>query len=123
MFDPITIGAALIPILSHVVTRVTDHFTGSAKPQNTQEAIALFNAETEKLKALADLDSSDGAPMWVLAVKGLIRPFAAAVILTTWSYISVTHGISIDAVCDLASAAVFYLFGNSTMMAITRGKK
>lgn len=123
MFDPFTILAALIPVFTHVVTKVTDHFTGGPSPTNTQELIELERVSIEKLKAIAALDSAEGASRWVTNVRAMMRPFAVVMILFTWGYIAVQYQISAALVTDLASSAVFYLFGDRTMMFITGKKK
>jgi hypothetical protein len=119
-FDPITILAAFVPTLSYVAQRVTDYFTGGPKPRNAQEAIELKKADIEQLKALAELDNSDGAPSWVVAIRALQRPFAVFVILVMWSVYVYKVGIAAEDMMNLASAAVFYLFGQRTQMYLSK---
>ncbi len=124
LFSLVTVLSALIPVFTYSTKRVVDHFTGGPAPSNADEAIALGKADVEKLKALASLDDATGASQWVVNIRSLMRPFAVITILATWTYIAITTGaISVELVSDLASCAVFYLFGDRTMMHISERKK
>lgn len=114
--------AALIPTLNYAANRAIDYYTGGPKPSNAQEAIALKQADIAQLEAIAKLDDSDGSSQWVTNIRSLMRPFAVTVILSVWAAYVFNTGISSDDIMNLASAAVFYLFGDRTQMAITRGK-
>ena len=116
--DPITILSAFIPTIASVVTRVVDHFTGGPQPQSVKEQIDLNDSEVKKLQALSQFDSSDGASYWVVNIRALQRPIAVFLILGVWGLLASVHGVSITLVQDLASSAVFYLFGDRTQMYI-----
>src|SRR3990167_6362725 len=116
MFDPLTLLAAGIPTLNYVITRITDYFTGGPTPRNAQEAIELKKVDISQMEALAKLDNADGAPSWVVPIRALQRPFAVLVILSMWSVYVYKTGISSQDMMNLASAAVFYLFGQRTQM-------
>ena len=122
MFAFLPVLAALIPTINYGVTRAIDHFTGGPKPSNAQEAIALKQADIAQLEALSKLDNADGAPSWVIAIRALQRPFAVLVILGVWAASAYKYGIASEDLMNLAEAAVFYLFGDRTTMALTKGK-
>jgi len=123
MFDPVTILTAFIPTIQYVAGRIVDKYTGGPAPSNAQEAIQLMNAETEKLKALSDLDNADGAAQWVQTIKGLQRPFAVVLILSAWYFVALRTGIQLQDLENLASAVIFYLFGQRTQMILHTNKR
>ena len=123
MFDPFTILAALIPTIKYGVERVIDYNTGGPKPSNAKEAIEINDAEARKLEALSKLDNSEGAAQWVINIRALQRPIAVLVILTMWSLYAVQSGISAQDMQNMASAAIFYLFGDRTTMFLSEKNK
>lgn len=112
--------AAVLPTLNYVITRVTDHFKGGPKHRNADEAIKLYQSEVEKLKALAQLDVSEGASSWVMNIRALMRPAAASVILVMWSIYAYKVGIASNDMMNMASAVMFYLFGERVQMRLER---
>lgn len=118
--DPVTVLSAFIPLVSSVITRVVDHFTGGPKPQNVKEQIDLNASEVSKLEALAKIDNADGASQWIVDVRAAQRPIAVGLILAVWGVLALHNGVSFELVQDLASSAVFYLFGDRTMMYINK---
>lgn len=75
---------ALLPILGDGVRSAFNFFTGGAgaQPANVDEAVKLMAAETEKLKALAELDrpAANISP-WVSDLRGSFRYIAAGLII------------------------------------------
>jgi hypothetical protein len=122
MFPILSLLAALIPTLNYGVTRVIDKYTGGAKPSNAQEELTLKQADVAQLEALAKLDDASGASQWVVNIRALQRPFAITVILGIWGTYVFKNGMSPDDIMNLASAAVFYLFGERTRMYIAKAK-
>jgi len=79
-----TLLPALVPAVSDGIRGVVSRLTGGAgaKPQNIDEVIKLMAAETEKLKALAQLDTPTGTiSVWVGNIRALQRPFAVGVVV------------------------------------------
>ena len=75
---------ALVPALTDGVRGLFAKFTGGAggQPQNMQERIALIQAETEKLKALAALDMPTGEPSkWIIDLRSSFRYIIISIIL------------------------------------------
>lgn len=78
---------AIMPVLSDAFRGLVAKFTGGAggNPQNVSERIQLMSAETERLKALADIDRPSGVTsQWVTDVRAIYRyAFITAVWIVT----------------------------------------
>jgi|CXWL01.1.fsa_nt_gi hypothetical protein len=126
--DPITILTAFIPVLSQGLRGLVNKWTGGAgaKPATVDEAIKLGDLDIRRLEALAKLDEASGTSQWVANVRGIQRPVAVALVLLTYVIVVGTPSSSMatmDMVANLASSAMFYLFGDRTLMAINGTKK
>ena len=67
---------AVVPALTDGVRGVFAKFSGGAggTPQNVTERISLMTAETDRLRALAEIDRPSGEPSkWVTDVRGVFR--------------------------------------------------
>lgn len=85
-----TLLAALVPVTVDGVRGIFNWFTGGAgaQPSNVQEAIQLMQAETEKLKAIAQLDTPAGSiSLWVANLRASFRYIGAAIILLPFPFI------------------------------------
>lgn len=124
--DPVsiyTVLAALIPTGNYVIKRFVDYYTGGKEPVNSKEYSESRKADAEVLQALADLDGQQETYKWVAAIRQLQRPIAVTLILSNWTILTVAglFGLNVDlqiyvVTANLASAAVFYLFGDRTLM-------
>lgn len=119
-----TVVPALLPVVSDGIRGLFNMATKSAgaKPANVQEAVQLIEAETERLRVLAELDSVGNVSPWVNDVRGMQRPVAAALVLLAWGaayWFEAPAELTLVA-ADLASAVVFYLFGDRTYMHLRR---
>lgn len=110
---------ALLPAVADGIKSVFARLTGSAgaRPQNVDQAIALMNAETERLKTLAQLDSPPGElHKWVADLRALQRPALSTLILA--GYICAVFAskkvdpATLDALAAYAQMVTFYLFGD-----------
>lgn len=75
---------ALVPVASDAIRGIVGKWTGGAgaQPQNVAEAIQLMQAETERLKAVAELDKpSENISKWVADLRGSFRYIAASLII------------------------------------------
>lgn len=122
-----TLVPALVPAVSDGIRGLIGKFTGGAgaMPQNIDEVIKLMSAETEKLKALAALDTPTGSiSIWVANIRALQRPFAVAAVVLVWGACAFTKvdAYAVDVVNNLASAVIFYLFGDRTYAALKGSK-
>jgi hypothetical protein len=96
--------------------------TGSAgaQPQNIGEVIQLMNAEVERLKVLAQLDSGGETYRWVEAIRKLQRPLIAMVVLIAWALAAIGgYGgqVALDITTQLAQIVFSYLFGERAYLA------
>ena len=74
---------AVVPALTDGVRGIFARFTKGAggTPQNVDERIKLMVAETDRLKALADIDKPSGEPhQWVTDVRSIFRYAAITLI-------------------------------------------
>lgn len=119
-----TAAAAFIPVISDGVRGVFARLTGGAgaRPQNVEEAIALQDADTARLTALAALDSAGETYKWVNAVRALQRPFAVALVLGSYVGARFTLDVMPDDLTAYASAVTFYLFGERMNFHAKRGE-
>jgi hypothetical protein len=125
--DPVTILTAFIPILQQGAAAVIRKVTGSdgTKPATVEEVVKLGELEIRKLEAIAAIDSAAGAAPWVANVRGIQRPLAVGLILLTYVVCVGTPGVAqetLNLVANLASSAMFYLFGDRTLMYINSPK-
>lgn len=120
-----TLIPALIPVATDGVRAVFNKLTGGAgaKPANVDEVVALMQAETNRLQALAEIDSAaPNVHAWVNDVRALQRPIATALIIG--GYLSTFWFTAEPAVTEslgtYAQMVTFYLFGDRTYMYMTR---
>jgi len=108
MFDPITILAALAPTVVKAVDAGVQRWMApdSIKPLNVADAVALENADTEKLKAIYGADAGGETYKWVEAIRKLQRP---VVVFATLAAFICNPGQ--QAVSEVFQTVMWYLFG------------
>lgn len=124
MIEPISLLTMFAPVITDGIRGVVNRFTGGAgaKPANVEEAVKLVDSDIRRLEAISKLDKVDGdVSLWVNNVRALQRPVATAVVLVSWIGLLAVYGNInpqdvIDIVSNLASAVIFYLFGDRTYM-------
>lgn len=73
---------ALLPAVADGLKGVFQKFFGGTKPVNVDEQIKLMEAETNKLRVIAELDKpSDKISVWVADLRASFRYLAAGFIL------------------------------------------
>lgn len=83
-----SLAPAVVDGFSQLIRKFTG--TNSADPKNVAETIQLIAAQTERVKALADIDRlPDGASLWVLNLRGSFRYIAVGFIVTMTGAVSV----------------------------------
>lgn len=112
-----TLVPALLPALGDGVRGLFAKFTGSAgaNPQNVDEKIQLMEAQTAKLKALAEIDKPSGqASAWVTNLRESSRYVAViAVMLNGFIQSAFNDDPTIVLLSlELASSGFFFLFGD-----------
>lgn len=121
------VGPAILPVVADGLRAGLNRLFGGAgvAPANSKEYIDMQNADTERLKALGALEGSIGnTSQWVNNVRALQRPFVGAVVLFGWigSWFVAMEPTTAQAVMQLASSVIFYLFGDRTYMYLTQNK-
>lgn len=123
--DPATILTAFIPILQSGAKALIKKIGGKdtsfpeVQPQTIEDAIKLGELDIKRLEALASMDSVSGAAQWVANVRGIQRPVAVGVVLLTYAWCVLDTAVAqstLDMVANLASSAMFYVFGDRTLM-------
>ncbi|OUV96696.1 MAG: hypothetical protein CBD02_04575 [Candidatus Pelagibacter sp. TMED142] len=113
-----TSAAALLPVATDGVRAVINRLTGGAgaNPANIEERIALQEADTARLNALAALEQTGETYKWVEAVRALQRPTAVVIVLGCYTGARFALDVMPDDLVTFASAVTFYLFGERTNM-------
>lgn len=120
--DPITILAALAPLLVDGGKALIGRFIGSDfKPANVADYLAIQKAEIDKFTALNAAGGANASYPWVEAIVRLQRPVVGALVLGVWAW-SATYGVPSDSIDNFAAAIGFYLFGDRTLFHIKAKK-
>ena len=117
---------ALLPALTDGVRGIFAKFTGGAggTPQNVTERIQLMQAESERLKALAEIDKPIGEPdKWVTNLRSSFRYIAIIIIwLATVGAVftpSVPEAITII-LLDLSGACMSFVIGERMYLTLRK---
>lgn len=115
-FDFLNAGTALLPVVSDGLRGIFARITGGAgaEPQNIDERVRVMEADTERLRALAELDSIGDTYRWVNAVRGLVRPLTAFGLVSAYGITAAFFGNPDPTLADFAQMAAFYYFGERT---------
>lgn len=117
---------ALLPALGDGIRGLFNKFTGNAgaKPANVGEVIQLMQADTDRLKAIADMEKGGDTYMWVEAVRKLQRPVAVALIISAYVAAALfsDNQAMIDGLSVYAQMVTFYLFGDRSYAYLKKGK-
>jgi len=117
---------ALVPAFSDGVRGIFAKLTGGAggQPQNMQERISLIQAETEKLKALAALDTPIGEPSkWIVDLRACYRYVIITFILIATICVVYSTNISLSVVSvflDMTGACMSFIIGERMYLAIKK---
>ncbi|NDB59682.1 hypothetical protein EB001_14735 [bacterium] len=117
---------ALVPAFTDGVRGLFAKITGGAggQPQNMQERIQLIEAETERLKALAQLDAPNGEPSkWIIDLRACYRYVIVTFILV--ATIVVVYSPSVPATIvgvflDMTGACMSFIIGERMYLAIKK---
>lgn len=116
---------ALVPALTDGVRGIVARFTGGAgsQPQNVAEAIQLMQAQTERVKALAELDAlSPGASPWVINLRGAFRYLAVGGILSATivgSFVGMEAG-ALALMLELSGASMSFIIGERMYLGLRK---
>jgi len=108
MFDPITILAALAPTAVKAVDAVIQRYVvpDTIKPATVEQAVALENADIEKLKIVTQADAGGESYKWVEAVRKLQRPVVVFATLAAFLMNPAQQDVA-----ELFQVVTWYLFG------------
>lgn len=107
-----------------LTTGVAQKFFGGSKPIAVDDQVKLMSAETEKMKALAELDRPTGNPsQWVIDLRASFRYIAAGLIIVGTGCIAgwvvlgggevTTVSAGVVNVClELCSSVFSFMFGD-----------
>lgn len=117
---------ALVPAFSDGVRGLFAKLTGGAggQPQNMQERISLIQAETERLKALAALDTPIGEPSkWIVDLRACYRYVIISFILIATICVVYSTNIPLSVVSiflDMTGACMSFIIGERMYLAIKK---
>lgn len=118
---------ALVPALADGIRSLFAKLTGSAgaNPQNVAEAIQLMEAQTARVKALAELDAlSPNASRWVADLRGSFRYIAVGGVVASAITGAFVPGLPEPAMLmllDMAGASMSFIIGERMYLGL-RGK-
>lgn len=117
---------AVVPALTDGVRGIFAKLTGGAggTPQNVDERIKLMVAETDRLKALADIDKPSGEPsLWVTDVRAIFR-YAAITLIWISTIVAIftpTVETSITLMLlDLSGACMSFVIGERMYLSLKK---
>lgn len=116
---------ALLPAVSDGLRGLIARFTGGAgaQPQNVAETIQLMQAQTERVKALAELDAlGQGASRWVVDLRGAFRYLAVGGILAS-TMAGVYAGLDpvpMAVMLELSGACMSFIIGERMYLGIKK---
>lgn len=122
-----TLVPALVPTFADGIRGVIGRITGGAgaQPQNVDERIKLMVADTDRLKALAELDKPAGdISRWVADLRASFRYILAAIVIVAAiasMYIPGVPQENIELAWDMARSVWSFIFGER-MLTYVKGK-
>lgn len=116
---------ALLPAAADALRNVVAKFTGGAgaQPQNVTETIALMNAQTERLRALGQLDAPAGnVSAWVSNLRGSFRYLAVGgIVLSTVAAVFVgVDAVPLAVLLDLTGACMSFIIGERMYLGLAK---
>lgn len=116
---------AVLPVLADGVRGIFAKITGGAggNPQNVAERIQLMQAETERLKAMAEIDKPSGEPRrWVTDMRASFR-YIAIMIIWIATIIAVFNDVPHEftlVLLDLSGACMSFVIGERMYLTLRK---
>jgi fucose permease len=120
MFDPVTMLAMFGPTIVRAFEGLYQRYIApdAVKATTVADAVALENAETEKLKVITQADTGGETYKWVEAIRKLQRPVVVFATLAAFLYNPAQVSVS-----EIFQTVMWYLFGERVNMVPTEPKK
>ena len=115
-FNPLSILAALIPLVTHAGTALVNKYIAPdvLKPTNVSEYMQMKKADLDLFIAINTADGNQATYQWVAAAKQLQRPLVSFIVIGTWAASLVFH-FNTDGLNTFAQAIGFYLFADRSL--------
>jgi hypothetical protein len=116
---------SLVPVFADSVRGLIGKFTGTAgaQPQNVSEAIALMQAQSERLRALAQLDTPPGQmSQWVADLRGSFRYLAVGgiVVATLGAVFTGVDAAALAVLLELTGASMSFIIGERMYLGLKK---
>ncbi len=121
-----TLLPMIVPALADGIRGVFSKITGGAggSPQNVAERIQLMQADTERVKALAQIDTPIGQPsQWVVDTRAIFRYAAIMCIWLVTAIAIFSTGIPesvVSALLDISGATMSFVIGERLYLNLKR---
>jgi len=117
MFDPITIAAALGPLVVDLGKSLITRFIApdNFKPATIEQYVQMREIDVKMFVAMNNAGGGNASYPWVEAIVRLQRPFLVAVVLGVWATTTLAGQETGEVVNNFAAAIGFYLFGDRTL--------
>ena len=106
---------ALLPVAADGISTLMRWMFGSAvaEPINVKERVELMQAETDKLRVIAELDRpAENISLWVANLRASFRYIAAGAIILIGSVTVLLNGAGVTAVPDDVIETMLYMNGS-----------
>lgn len=116
---------AVLPVLADGVRGIFAKITGGAggNPQNVAERIQLMQAETERLKAMAEIDRPVGEPnKWVTDLRSSFR-YIAIIVIWLATIVAVFSDVPQEftlVLLDLSGATMSFVIGERMYLTLRK---
>lgn len=116
---------SLVPVMADGIRGAFAKFTKGAggTPQNIDERIKLMQAESDRVKALADIDRPAGeVSLWVANIRGIFRYAAISGIwlLTAYAVIGGVGEAYTLILLDMSGASMSFIIGERMYLGIKK---
>ncbi len=120
--------AAVIPAAIDLVKTAGGAVSRRFFGMNVDDQIKLMQAETDKLRAIAELDSPHGMQpsLWVINLRQSFRYIAALVIITigaVMAYLARGDADTVQSSLSLMTLPFSFIFGERYVMGLKGGKR
>lgn len=122
MFDPITLLAALGPLVVKGGEALIQKYItpDTYKPTNIAEFIQIKQLDLDFFNAVNNAGGNNASYPWVEAAVRLMRPTIALATIGTWAFCHLTNSNCGPEVDNFAAAIGFYLFGDRSLFYATK---